>query len=85
MPDIDTPITREEKYLSKIAGDDTIIPTYPVTRVEIYLDRIARQGPGGNDKVPIYQGTEHSGEFLVVGSDGNVTTKTLAAWEGGSY
>lgn len=31
------------------------------------------------------QGVAHAGEFLVVGSDGNVTTQTLAAWEGGSY
>lgn len=36
-------------------------------------------------KVPISQGTAHAGEFLVVGSDGNVTTQTLAAWQGGSY
>lgn len=31
------------------------------------------------------QGVAHSGEFLVVGSDGNITTRTLSAWEGGSY
>lgn len=31
------------------------------------------------------QGTSHAGEFLVVGSDGNVTTVTMTAWQGGSY
>lgn len=31
------------------------------------------------------QGVSHAGEFLIVGSDGNVTTKTMTAWQGGSY
>jgi hypothetical protein len=31
------------------------------------------------------QGISHAGEFLVVGSDGNVTTVTMSAWTGGSY
>lgn len=31
------------------------------------------------------QGVAHAGEFLVVGSDGNVTTVTMTAWQGGSY
>lgn len=31
------------------------------------------------------QGVSHAGEFLVVGSDGNITTMTLATWQGGSY
>ena len=35
--------------------------------------------------VAVAQGVGHSGEFLVVGSDGNVTTVTLAIWQGGSY
>ncbi len=30
-------------------------------------------------------GTAHAGEFLVVGSDGNITTVTMTAWQGGSY
>ncbi len=38
-----------------------------------------------NSKVNTSQGVAHAGEFLVVGADGNVTTKTLAAWQGGSY
>jgi hypothetical protein len=36
-------------------------------------------------KLDINQGTANAGKFLVVGSDGNVTTVTMAAWQGGSY
>lgn len=35
--------------------------------------------------VAVAQGVGHSGEFLVVGSDGNVTTVTMQTWQGGSY
>ena len=35
--------------------------------------------------VAVAQGVGHAGEFLVVGNDGNVTTVTLATWQGGSY
>lgn len=35
--------------------------------------------------VAVAQGVGHAGEFLVVGSDGNVTTVTMTAWQGGSY
>lgn len=31
------------------------------------------------------QGIANAGKFLVVGSDGNVTAMTLAAWQGGNY
>ena len=33
----------------------------------------------------VAQGVSHAGEFVVVGSDGNITTVTMAAWQGGSY
>lgn len=36
-------------------------------------------------KLDVRQGTAHAGEFLVVGSDGNITTVTMSAWTGGSY
>lgn len=35
--------------------------------------------------VAVAQGVGHAGEFLVVGSDGNVATVTMTAWSGGSY
>lgn len=38
-----------------------------------------------NGKVAKSQGAAHAGEFLVVGSDGNVKTMTLQIWQGGSY
>lgn len=43
----DNPITREEMYLSNIAGEGTQLPDHPVTRVEQYLDYIANNGGGG--------------------------------------
>lgn len=36
-------------------------------------------------KLDVRQGTSHAGEFLVVGSDGNITTVTMSAWTGGAY
>lgn len=38
-----------------------------------------------DDYVAIEQGVSEAGKFLVVGDDGNVTTKTLQTWQGGSY
>lgn len=35
--------------------------------------------------VAVAQGVGHAGEFLVVGSNGEVTTVTLSTWQGGSY
>lgn len=35
--------------------------------------------------VAVAQGAGHAGEFLVVGSNGNVTTMTLSTWQGGAY
>lgn len=31
------------------------------------------------------QGSAHAGEFVVVGSNGNLTTIALSSWQGGSY
>ena len=42
-----SPITREEQYLSFIAGSGNSVPDNPITREEVYLDKIARQGIGG--------------------------------------
>jgi hypothetical protein len=38
-----------------------------------------------SDKLDKDQGVAHAGEFCVVGSDGNITTVTMTAWQGGSY
>lgn len=35
--------------------------------------------------VAVAQGVGHAGEFVVVGSDGNITTVTMTAWAAGTY
>lgn len=47
----------------------------------------ALQQLGGSmaGKVDVAQGAANAGRFLVVGNDGNVALRTLAAWQGGSY
>lgn len=49
FPVPEEPLTREEQYLSAIAGvtASTEIPEKPLTRVEAYLDRIVENGGGG--------------------------------------
>ena len=42
-----TPITREEQYLSYIAGESTTLPSEPITRKEMYLQKIADNGVSG--------------------------------------
>lgn len=39
-----SPITREEQYLSYIAGESNSYPSQPITREEVYLDKIAKSG-----------------------------------------
>ena len=43
------PLTREEQYLSAIAGvtSSSDIPEKPLTRIEEYLDKIVKNGGGG--------------------------------------
>lgn len=45
------PITRQETYLSNIAGQATALPSIPRSREEMYLDYIAKNGgqSGGGD------------------------------------
>ena len=49
FPVPEEPLTREEEYLSAIAGvtASTEIPEKPLTRVEAYLDKIVENGGGG--------------------------------------
>lgn len=46
------------------------------------INELASNISGKLDKA---QGVAHAGEFVVVGSDGNITTVTMTAWQGGSY
>lgn len=41
------PITREEKYLSFIAGESANKPNAPITRKEVFLDKIPQGGGSG--------------------------------------
>lgn len=41
--------------------------------------------PTDTSRLAANQGSANAGKFLVVGSDGNVTTMTLSTWQGGSY
>ena len=43
-----TPITRKEKYLAKAGGQEVTLPPYPITREEMYLEKIANGGGGGS-------------------------------------
>ncbi len=65
----------ESKY-SKPSGG---IPATDLA--ETYLTR--HQDISG--KLDKAQGAANAGKFLVVGSDGNITTVSMTAWQGGSY
>lgn len=41
------PVTREEKYLSFIAGESANKPNAPITRKEVFLDKIPQGGSSG--------------------------------------
>jgi len=43
----ETPHTRKEMYLARIAGQEVELPQMPHTREEMYLDAIANNGGGG--------------------------------------
>lgn len=49
FPVPEEPLTREEQYLSAIAGvtPSSNIPEKPLTRIEAYLDEIVKNGGGG--------------------------------------
>lgn len=45
------PITREEKYLAKAAGQSVSVPE-PITRKEMFLDAVAKSGGSGGGSAP---------------------------------
>lgn len=70
------PITRQESYLANIAGEENPLPEDPITREEIYLDYIAKNGGGGGgggeEKADKVIGAT-SGNFAGLDETGNLT------------
>ena len=67
---------------------DTALQSAPVTSVNGQTGVVTLTIPSTATDVgavAVSQGVAHAGEFVVVGSDGNITTVTLATWQGGSY
>jgi hypothetical protein len=63
-------------------------PPYPVSSVNGQTGAVSLSIPSSASDVgavAVAQGVGHAGEFLVVGSNGDVTTVTLSTWQGGSY
>ena len=48
-------------------------------------DTALQQHQDISGKLDKAQGVAHAGKFCVVGSDGNITTVSMTAWQGGSY
>lgn len=67
---------------------DTALQSAPVTSVNGQTGAVSLSIPSSASDVgavAVAQGVAHAGEFVVVGSDGNITTVTMTAWSGGSY
>ena len=63
-----------------------VIPTVP-SNVSAFTNDAGylTQHQDISGKLDKAQGVAHAGEFVVVGSDGNITTVSMTAWQGGSY
>lgn len=72
------PVTRKERYLAKISGENVTLPEKPITREEMYLAKIA-EGTSGGETVDTYTKTEIdekienvNGEITAI--EGKITT-----------
>lgn len=73
---------------TSLAKADTALQTAPVTSVNGQTGAVTLSIPSTASDVgavAVAQGVAHAGEFVVVGSDGNITTVTMSVWQGGSY
>ncbi len=67
---------------------DTALQTAPVTSVNGQTGAVSLPIPSTASDVgavAVAQGVAHAGEFVVVGSDGNITTVSVPVYNGGSY
>lgn len=63
-----TPITREEYYLARMAGEDVTMPE-PITREEEYMKGIAAQIEAGSAELPAVTDADE-GKILAVNTNG---------------
>lgn len=70
------PLTREEQYLSNIAGEGTSLPEKPLTREEQYLEYIALNGGGGGGTTN-YNALSNKPKINGVELSGNKTSEDL--------
>ena len=86
-PSTVVPVTREEKYLSFIAGESASKPNAPITRKEVFLDKIPQGGGSGGGGVTIRNQNKTITENGTYTADSGYTglgTVTVEVASGGS-
>lgn len=79
----DTPVSREEIFLAKIAGESVALPD-PVTRRELFLAKIAGQNVITPE--PVSREEQFLNYIAEHGSGGSdITTEALTVTENGTY
>ena len=75
------PLTREEQYLSAIAGvtSSSDIPPKPLTRVEKYLNKIVENGGGGGGGTTDYTQLSNKPQINSVTLTGNKSLSDIGA------
>ena len=76
FPVPEEPLTREEQYLSAIAGvtSSSDIPEEPLTRIEAYLNKIVENGGGGGGGTSDYTQLSNKPKINNTELDGNKTS-----------
>lgn len=79
FPVPEEPLTREEQYLSAIAGvtASSDIPEKPLTRVEAYLNKIVENGGGGGGGTTNYNALENKPQINGTTLSGNKSSADL--------
>ena len=79
FPVPEEPLTREEQYLSAIAGvtSSSDIPEEPLTRIEAYLNKIVENGGGGGGGTSDYTQLSNKPKINNTELDGNKTSADL--------
>ena len=77
------PITREEQYLSAIAGSTDLIPEKPITRKEMFYEKILESGGVGGDGTAKPEQTKtievtENGTYKITPDSGKVLSSATA-------